>query len=398
MPPPYAFNHPVLLAVIRTVDAVLGLFARRARSRPPEAPKRILVCNQAHLGDAVLSTAVLPVLRAQHPQAEIGMLVHPDGARVTQDHPEVLHVHVVEHWHLNRRDRWLPMRLLRHLRSSWQARRAIRAIGYDLAIDLYSYFPNSIPLLSRCRIPHLAGWDSGGFGPLLDTRVSNPAEPLPMLERHARLLQRLGYELDEPLNPYLPLAESVICRWQDRASREGLPLDSIVLHLGAYASLRRWPIAHWIELTRGLLERGWPVMLLGHSREEVDLCGQIHRACPDSIDLGGRLGWSEMLAAVSTCALMVGHDSAPIHVARAYRRPRVCLAAGINDLKVWLHASASSAVLMNPVPCAPCGRSKGCASMACIRSLPVGVVLEAIDRMLPARLRNAQSTGRAAPR
>ena len=383
MPTHYAVNHPVLLGVLRLVDAVLAAIRRRRGAPAARAdPKRILLCNQAHLGDAILATAVLPRLRAAFPDAEIGMLVHPDGVRVAGSHPGVRQVHTVEHWHLNRRGESLRARLWRHRQSTRTAVRAIRAARYDLAIDLYHYFPNSIALLSRCGIPTLAGWDSGGLAPLLDVVGRNGTTPMPVLERHAALLGRLGIASPTPLQPELPLPEATMARWRARATACGLPGRYVALHLGAHAEHRRWPTAEWVALARALTDRGQALLLLGQGAAEVDACRQVAAACPAAMDLAGQLAWDEMLAAIAQCELLVAHDSAPIHVAAAYGRPRICLAAGINDLRVWLQSHRRSAVLMHPVVCAPCGRTGGCATMDCLRRVSPTDVLAAFDRLM----------------
>ena len=379
----YTANNPFLKAALRLVDGLLSRLRRPPRRPAAVAPRRILVCNQAHLGDAILATAVLPALHAAHPGAEIGMLVHPDAARVAQAHPGIRHVHTVEHWHLNRRGEGLWARLRRHGRSSREAQRTNRLAAYDLAIDLYHYFPNSIPLLRRCGIPCIAGWDSGGFGPLLDVVAPNGPGPMPVLERHAALLARIGVRSAEALRPNLPQSATAGAAWAALASARGLSSPYIALHLGAHAEHRRWPAAHWSSLARALIARGHAVVLLGHGPAEIALCRQVGQDCPSAIDLSGQLDWSGMLSAISQCALLVGHDSAPIHVAAAYQRQRICLAAGINDLRVWLRAEPRSVVLMHPVPCAPCGRTGGCATMYCLRRVTPSDVLDAFDGLWP---------------
>lgn len=298
MPTHYSVNNPALKATLRVVDGVLARLRQAHMGAAPVAPRRILVCNQAHLGDAILATAVLPALRARHPGVEFGMLVHPDAARVAQGHPGIRRVHTVEHWHLNRRGEGLWARLRRHGRSSRAAVREIRAEGYELAIDLYHYFPNSIALLSRCGIPRLAGWDSGGFGPLLDVTAHNRPEPMPVLERHAALLACLDVASAEPLRPELPLGEQALAAWARLAELHHLPDRPVVLHLGAHADHRRWPVARWAALACALTARGHAVALLGHGPAEVALCRQVQAACPDAVDLAGQLDWGGLVAAI----------------------------------------------------------------------------------------------------
>src|SRR5690242_12990512 len=81
------------------------MFSRCSRQYPPELllnPKRILVVNGAHVGDVVMSTAVLGALRSAYPASEIGFVAGSWSKMVVTNHPMVDFVHVVDHWKMNR--------------------------------------------------------------------------------------------------------------------------------------------------------------------------------------------------------------------------------------------------------------------------------------------------------
>lgn len=345
---------------------------------PPASPARILLCNQAHLGDATLATAVLPGLRAAYPQAKIGFLVHPGSRPVVDGHPWVKWVHAVEHWHLIRGDASLTERIRRHRTSHREALREIRAVGYQLAIDLHPYFPNSIPLLGRSGIGCLVGWDSAGHGSSLDLVARHDGKPINALDRHARILGLLGIKCDPSLlRPLLHLPVDAIGRWDQRALRSAIGSGFVAVHIGAHVERRRWPASRWVEVLDELTRHGRQVVLLGHGEAEIALGRDIAASCPQVIDLCGQLQWDELLAAIAACAVLLSHDSAAAHLAAAFDRPRICIATGIHDLRTWLRASDNSIVLSKPVACAPCGRVAGCASMACLRGVESVAVIDA---------------------
>src|ERR1700757_1328965 len=68
----------------------------------PEDPKRILVLNGAHIGDIVISTSILPILRSAYPNAQIGFVTGSWSQMVLKDHPDVYFIHCVDHWWINR--------------------------------------------------------------------------------------------------------------------------------------------------------------------------------------------------------------------------------------------------------------------------------------------------------
>ncbi len=376
----YATYSKALRSALWAIDHWLGW---RGVSKPesaalPASPARILLCNQAHLGDAVLATAVIPALRAAYPQAEFGFLVHPGSRPVVETHPQIKWVHAVEHWHLVRGNTSVLERIRRHKTSHRDALRDIRAVGYQLAIDLQPYFPNSIPLLHRSGIGCLVGWNSAGFGAWLDLAASNDSTPINAMDRHAKVLSQMGIACDaSSLRPHLHLSAEDLFRWQQRARRLGIGGGFIAIHIGAHAEHRRWPASQWAAVIAELLRHGHPVVLLGHGEAEVALGRAIASSCPKVVDLCGQLPWGELLAAIAACRVLLSHDSAATHLAAAFDQPRVCIATGIHDLQMWLRANANSVVLSKPMPCAPCGRVAGCATMECIRGVSCDAVIEA---------------------
>src|SRR5580658_3916895 len=63
-----------------------------SRSVPIESPKRILLVQLDHLGDAVLSTPLVALLRAEYPAATIDVLASPSNQQVFGVDPHVNHV------------------------------------------------------------------------------------------------------------------------------------------------------------------------------------------------------------------------------------------------------------------------------------------------------------------
>lgn len=379
----YTTRRRLLLWPLMLVDRVLGVIVGTPKQpAQPLRAERILVCMQAHVGDVVLASSVIPALRRAYPAARLGFLVHPAAAEVIRDHPDVDAVHTVEHAYLNRSTPRLVERLRAHLRTRRAALKAIRLARYDLAVDLYHYFPNSIPLLWRSGIAQRIGWRSGGFGPLLTHAPAEVARTTPVLERHRMLLAAIHPHAGErPLRPDLPISDTTRERWGLLARQVGLDQPFIALHVGAHAVHRRWPTDSWRALAARLRAQGGCVVLLGHGDQDEAVCRSIEADSPAVINLCSRLDWQQFVAAVEACDILVAHDSSAIHVAAAFDKPRICLAAGINELSIWLPAQPLAATLIEPVACAPCGRAAGCASMACIRGVTVQRVVQTVERM-----------------
>jgi ADP-heptose:LPS heptosyltransferase len=384
----YASYSPVLKWALRVMDQVLGKLVRPRLSEQPAAEtiRRILVSNQAHLGDAILATSVMPALRQHFPNATFGVLVHPASAQVFEGFAGVQWIHTVEHWHLNRRGEGRLAALMRHHRSRRRVLREIRALHYQLAIDLHPYFPNSIALLHRAGIDHLVGWSSAGWGAYLNRAAHDDGHIIGMLDRHRRLLRLLQVpeEVLTRLSPTLGISAAAASAWSRTQREHAVPADAVAVHVGAHAAHRRWPATLWAQLVVELSRQGQVVVLLGHGEAEAALCRSIKQACPQAIDLSNRLSWPELVAAIGDSRLLISHDSAATHIGAALHRPRICIAAGIHDPTVWLQHSSQSRVLMKAVPCSPCGLSRGCAHMSCLRGVSPHSVAETAQQLLGA--------------
>ena len=83
--------------------------------------KRILLIKLRYLGDVVLSTPVLPLLRKKFPEAKMTFLVNPGTAAVLQGNPYREAV-----WVLPRQSWWQQLRFLQHVRDA----------KFDTVIDL----------------------------------------------------------------------------------------------------------------------------------------------------------------------------------------------------------------------------------------------------------------------
>ena len=98
----YLVRNAAANRLLASLDYLLGRMCRRPAPPAPGAPRRILLANGAHLGDVLLSTAVLPAIKTAFPDAEIGFLIGSWSREVLADHPLVARLHFVDHWKLNR--------------------------------------------------------------------------------------------------------------------------------------------------------------------------------------------------------------------------------------------------------------------------------------------------------
>ena len=115
-------------------------------------PRKILVVQLDHMGDAILSTPIFPRLRASYPDAIIEVLASPSNREVFEADPEVDRVHLADR-------NWFERQPGRRALGSavWTLGRSLRAHEYDLGIDVRGDIL-TVFVLALARIPRELGW------------------------------------------------------------------------------------------------------------------------------------------------------------------------------------------------------------------------------------------------
>jgi len=364
----YLFHNRILRLGVGGVDLALELLRSPSRLPLTVSPGKILVCNQAHTGDVIWASSALPVLQAAFPEAKIGFLAHPASTGVLAGNPYVEWVHTFEHWKLNRQKTPFSQKVISHLRSRSRAIREVRAVSYDLAIDLYPYFPNSIPLIFAAGIPLRLGWTSGGFGGLLTHALDWKYAHEHVVDWHKKLLAMIlpCRKHAELARPELYCSKAITEEWQRVMEKHGIPGGYLAFHIGAGGVHRRWPEENWRKLAKLCLDSGWSIVLLGQGEEEK-ACTRIADLSGAIVDLSGKLAWPLMAEAIGRSRLLVGLESASSHIAAARDVPAVCIYSGISHTSVWRPLHPAARVLVHPTPCSPCHLTWGCEEMECVR-------------------------------
>lgn len=116
--------------------------------------------------------------------------------------------------------------------------------------------------------------------------------------------------------------------------------------------LRRWPLERYAELTDTLVDRGYRVVLTGDRTD-----GWVRTAFRErpALDLIGATNLPSLAALLHRCAIVVGHDSGPLHLARLVGTPTVAL-LGPTPPSMFFGEIRRTIPLWpgGELPCAPC--------------------------------------------
>jgi len=221
--------------------------ARRiTRLTRPGAIKHILVRGTNWIGDAVLTTPALAVLRAGFPQTKIAVLVKPAIAELLAGHPAVDEIVLY-------RDPGPHAGLGGKLSLARQLSR----VRYDLAVLFQNAF-EAAAITALAGIPNRYGYATDGRSFLLTHRV--PLTPKirrkHQVEYYLELLRPLGIPV-VPTAPMLRTTPGEDAAVVEQLQAFGVKPDQVVIGLNpgsVYGSAKRWP-GSWIRAGRATPHR-----------------------------------------------------------------------------------------------------------------------------------------------
>lgn len=370
----YLIQNFLARQIVASLDFGLRLLRPVLVKRTTLTPASLLLCNIAHLGDAVMTTALLPALKKRYPDVKIGMLVGSWAKPLLEGHPLIDNLHTLDHWKVDRSTRSLFSKYCAYKRSFAQVRPEIS--GYDAAVDLNYHFPSSAYLLFRAGIPYRTGYETAGLAPLYThPHIWQPANKSSIL--YGSDLLKNVFPIDEAdLEPTLP-DKVPFATLQERFS---LPSqDYIVVHMSSGNSMKDWPLSSWEKLFRLLHKE--TLILTGRGPRDC-LQAEQFSTFPSIINTVNQLTLPELVALIRHARLLVSVDTAAGHIASATKTPSVLLYSGIYPEKQWRPWGKEACTLTKKTACHPCYRNTGCRTMSCLRGVTPQQVYEAIVNQL----------------
>lgn len=281
-------------------------------ARPGAPAPRVLIVALDSLTDVVLASAISPLLRNRYPDAEItlwcGSAAGPIGALV----PGVDRVESADpFWEI------APGRigsLLPFLRSILRLRRH----EFDVAVIGSAHWRAALAVAAT-RAPRRVGRVADGRGRWLTDLVA-PNRATPLLHDVARLVEPLDvhapawmrYWLNvEPLSP------------RRERFRPLLGPRPVALQPFAGKRARGVPLKRWIRVAVELSRRGYDPIWIGRSSELREVRRAVGSDGWKYVDRFGEGVIADVAAVISLAHLYVGHDSGPLHLARALGVPTI---------------------------------------------------------------------------
>jgi len=338
------------------------------------AARNILAVRLDNIGDVIMLGPALRAVKETSQQAHLTLLASPGGATAGPLLPWIDDVIV-----------W---------RASWQD--VSGHFPFDPAYEMKLLnllserdFDAALIFTSFSQTPHVPGYvcylagiplragESKEFGgSILTTELRGAPDELHQVERNLRLVESLGFVArDRQLMVAIP--DEARTTVPALLARAGLNSDTpfILLHPGASAQARRYPVERFGGLSRLLTRRGWPLLVIGVERE-APLIQELLQHVPQAHGLVGETTLAEYAALIEQAALVICNDSLPMHLADAVRTPEVVLFSGTDYEEQWRPRATHSRLLSRPTLCHPCYLLECSIGLPCLDISPEEVVEE----------------------
>lgn len=358
----------------------------------PDEIKRILVVKLDHIGDFV--TALPPIRRLKEifPHATVTVLAGRASRALASVEAGI--------------DAFIPFDFF-HARSQLGERQletdafvALRGkLGphrFDLAVDLRKHL-STRDVLKHTGARFLAGFDYLGQFPFLDVSLDWDGDRTLQRKRShiiddlLALVEAIGHAtradrvVMHPRPARMPLADLP----DDVRALFAKPV--VAVHPGAGNVTKQWPTEHFSALIDLLVERdGVNVLLIG-GPDEVEVAAALlddvlHPGAVAS--MAGRTSLADLPRLLLNCALYIGNDSGPKHIAAAIGMPTIGVHSGVVDPVEWGPLGPRAIALRRNMACSPCylARAEDCPrALACLRFLEPGLVHEAAAMLMGPR-------------
>jgi ADP-heptose:LPS heptosyltransferase/GT2 family glycosyltransferase len=352
--------------------------------------KRILVVKVDHIGDFVTAIPAMRRLKEIFPAASLHVLASRAARAFAETEDCIDEFIEFEFFHavsgLGPKD---------ISAEEYQALRAqLTRYRFDIAVDLRKHL-DTRDVLRYTPARYLVGFDYMGQYPFLDIALE--------WEGDKGLQRKRSHVSDDLVN----LVEAIGTAGTSGRTRlvmggpaggipDFLPPEAralfvkpvVAVHPGVGNVMRQWPAEHFAALIDLMMEKnGVNIVLIG-GNEEAELADEVlaqvlRREC--IVSLVGKTSLRQLPELLRACAIYIGNNSGPKHIAAALGVPTIGLHSGVVDAIEWGPIGQRAIALRRNMTCSPCylARLEDCPrNFACMRGLEPTSVQEVAEFFL----------------
>ena len=269
-----------------------------------EKAERILVIRFSALGDILLTTPFIRVLKKKYPGLKIDYFVKSNFIEAVKLNPNLNEIY------------------------SWNGENEFAEVVAKLTHNKYDFVIDLQNNLRSKKVVRKIGASSARFKKpnvkkflLVHTKINLLKERKTIPQRYVEVIPDL--ELDgKGLELFLP------DRMESAKGEQWLKIDSekeiIGFAPGAFHYTKRWPLEYYEELGNQLLSEGYQIVIFG-GKSDREICDDLKNKITDSIDLSNDNDLFQTAMEMGKCKIVVCNDSGLMHTATSVGIPVVSI-------------------------------------------------------------------------
>lgn len=342
-------------------------------------PQRILIIRLSAIGDVVMSSGMIPVLRRAYPDAYLAWLAEPVPAELLRVNPRLDEVIVWPRGEWRRL--WRERRFRELAKRVREFRRDLRQRRFDLVLDAQGLLKSGIWAWSSRARRRIGLGSREGSQWLMTQVLTRDHDDRRIGSEYYALMQQLGlhpgdFALDLAVNGE---DEAAATRLLDE---HGVKRPYAVIAPFTTRPQKHWFEARWAELAPRLTaELGCDVVMLGGPGDH-DAAARIREQAAGAVhDLVGETSLRQSVAVIRNAQLLIGVDTGLTHMGTATRCPTVAL---FGATRPYLDpAVPGTRIIYDNLACSPCRHRPTCnGAYTCMRLISVERVLEQVRELL----------------
>ena len=332
---------------------------------------KILIIRLSSIGDIVLATPLIRVLRQKFQNSQIDFIVKKEFSELLRYNPHITNL--------------IELDTSKGFKELLRLKRKILKEKYDLIVDIHNNFRSIfLRTFSGAKVVRVNKRVFKRFL-LVKFKINLYKNAIPVAERYIETIEKFSIKNDnQGLEIFVP--DEII-----KAAKNKINFSSEELYIAIAPSAKhetkRWPAERFAELADKLVDKFKAKVIILGGREDKEICYKVKSMMKnEAINLCGETTLLESAGILLLCKLLVTNDSGLMHIGSAVKTKIVAIFGSTVKEFGFFPYGTQSIVVEKPIPCRPCshiGRSK-CPKghFNCMLSIQVEDVFKACEKMI----------------
>ena len=346
------------------------------KSSSIQTPKKILIIRMSSIGDVLLTTPVIRLLKTKFPDSQIDFVIKNEFVELLTYHPNIDYLY--------RYDKFVEVNSLKKIKQE------VRNKQYDLIVDLHKNF-RSYYLTSDSGAKQIVRYKKGVFQRffLVKFKLNFYKKIIPIFQRYLNCIERFDIFYDgKGLDIFFDqeTVQSVFEKYSKFLNNSAAL--TIGVAPGAKHATKRWTVEGFSSVINFLIKNTNARIILFGSRPDREIVNSFSIKKPQfMLNTTGELSLLETTALMNHCDLVLTNDSGLMHLASALKKKVVAIfGSTTEELGFFPYLTEHIIIQNNSLKCRPCshiGRKK-CPRrhFKCIKEITADHVISAMEELL----------------